>query len=86
MTANLDGLRRSIVGRLESDQFRIGEASSDLDRAFRRGWNGAMGHIANVVLVELGLIELRDAEVVQPVDVRLRNEMLAFDLSDEGPP
>lgn len=67
-----------LLERLENDQFRISEAANDLDRAYRRGWNGAIHHVIGIVQVEAGLRELATAAPQLP-----RHWLAEFDVSDQ---
>ncbi len=69
-----------LIAKLEREQYHADSASTPDDEAQRKGWNDRARSLILELRVELGLAELRDA----PIDLRLRDELVGFDLGGES--
>jgi hypothetical protein len=67
-----------LVEKLRREMFNEDEG----DRQYRRGWNQRANALIAEIRIEIGLQELREIEVIESVDTRLRNEIIRLDLGE----
>lgn len=76
----------TIIERLESDQFNVSEGT-EVERAYRRGWNAGIKHAVDLLRTDAALRELAYAPAIRTVEqplVDLRSSMTYDDAFDLG--
>jgi hypothetical protein len=72
-----------LLEKLRREQYDLTDPKHTVtDLASRAGWNRRANALIAEIRIEIGLQELREIEVIESVDTRLRNEIIRLDLGE----
>jgi hypothetical protein len=72
-----------LLEKLRREQYDLTDPEHTVtDLASRKGWNQRANALIAEIRIEIGLQELREIEVIESVDTRLRNEIIRLDLGE----